>query len=58
MSLWPLSIFQPLRSYLVFDSVNPALNLDQAHLTELSEEQAKYMGLSKTGGFLTEMARK
>ena len=24
--------------------------LEQAHLTELSEEQAKYMGLSKTGG--------
>ena len=23
--------------------------LEQAHLTELSEEQAKYMGLSKTG---------
>ena len=36
--------------------MNPALNLDQAHLTELSEEQAKYMGLSKTGRFLNEMA--
>ena len=30
--------------------LNLPLYLSQAHLTELSEEQAKYMGLSKTGG--------
>ena len=29
--------------------LNLPLYLSQAHLTELSEEQAKYMGLSKTG---------
>lgn len=46
-------IYEIINSYFVLDEYVASLHLAtfDAHLTELSEEQAKYMGLPKNGPF-------
>ena len=47
------TIFNTKFNYLISDEYVASLHLPQfnAHLTELSDEQAKYLGLNKSGPF-------